>query len=217
MASRFCSVNGIRVQGGPVKRARNYQLVVVGPVFRASGVYWQVCQCDCGSYALVQRGNFNATESCRACSIVRGGDKRRMHTQEESLVITIWREMVRRCQSPRSLSYENYGARGIRVCDEWIGKDGCQRFIEHIGPRPSRDHSVDRIDNNGNYEPGNVRWATRKMQNSNTRKNVFVEFYGKTMTLTEWCNISCVSVKTVRARIIFGWDLKSAIWRPVRC
>ncbi len=80
-----------------------------------------------------------------------------------------WCNMKSRCNNPRRLNYKYYGGRGIRVCDEWAGADGFERFLAHIGPKPSPRHSVDRIDNARGYEPGNVRWATAQQQVRNQR------------------------------------------------
>jgi hypothetical protein len=76
--------------------------------------------------------------------------------------------MKERCYAPSYRGYHNYGGRGIRICDEW--RNSFEAFYAHIGPRPSSEHSLDRIDNDGNYEPGNVRWATRNEQRGNRRK-----------------------------------------------
>lgn len=80
----------------------------------------------------------------------------------------IWTGIKQRCLNPKTESFRFYGARGITVCDEW--RDSFDAFYLHIGPRPSLDHSVDRIDNDGNYQPGNVRWATPDIQMGNRRK-----------------------------------------------
>lgn len=89
---------------------------------------------------------------------------------------TAIRSAFQRCTNPKNASYHRYGGRGIRVCEEWCeGEDmmiGVLRFMEHIGSRPSCDHSLDRIDNDGHYEPGNVRWATAKQQSNNKSNNV---------------------------------------------
>lgn len=78
-------------------------------------------------------------------------------------------DAIRRCHDTRCAAWPNYGARGITVCDEWRTTGGCAAFIEHVGRRPSKRHSLDRIDNDRGYEPGNVRWADRTTQNNNRR------------------------------------------------
>lgn len=81
-----------------------------------------------------------------------------------------WRHLRQRCHDPNHRDYANYGGRGIRVCDEW--RASFSAFVAHVGARPSREHSIDRINNDGNYEPGNVRWATRSVQMTNTRRSL---------------------------------------------
>lgn len=82
----------------------------------------------------------------------------------------IWSGLKQRCLNPNSPAYKDYGARGIRVCDEW--KDNFLAFFSHVGKRPSRNHSIDRKNNDGHYEPGNVRWATRAVQAANRRNSL---------------------------------------------
>jgi len=81
----------------------------------------------------------------------------------------IWKGMKKRCSNPKTPAYKDYGGRGIRVCDEWI--KSFTSFFESVGPRPSLEFTLDRINNDGNYEPGNVRWATKIQQANNTRRN----------------------------------------------
>ncbi len=110
---------------------------------------------------------------------------------------SIWKNMIRRCQEEKNRAYKNYGARGIRVCDEWMLFDN---FIKDMGDRISKNHSLERIDNNGNYEPLNCRWATKKEQCRNKRTNVVVEYNGKSNTLSGWSETTGIPEATLSYR-----------------
>lgn len=101
-----------------------------------------------------------------------------------------WKGMRRRCLNPSNPRYALYGGRGIRVCDRWL--DSFQAFLDDVGPKPSPAHSLDRIDTNGDYEPGNVRWATQQTQCRNQRRNRVVLFAGEMRTLAEIRDIAGV-------------------------
>lgn len=94
-----------------------------------------------------------------------------------------WAAMRSRCNDVDSRDYAQWGGRGIRVCDRW---DGFDAFLADVGPRPATAHSLDRVDNDGNYEPGNVRWATKTEQAENRRSPTFIEFAGERLTVSEW-------------------------------
>lgn len=104
-----------------------------------------------------------------------------MHLSPEYIA---WRAMKARCLRPNHPEYRNYGARGIAVCASWVAS--FEVFLGHVGLRPSSRHSLDRIDNDGNYEPGNVRWATKREQCSNQRTNRWIEFDGRRMIVSDW-------------------------------
>jgi hypothetical protein len=130
--------------------------------------YW-VCQCDCGREHTVRGGHLRdglVTHcGCRSAEIRAKGAM--THGMSKTPEYLAWCCMKNRCFKPQDKQYPNYGGRGIRVCDEW--RNSFEAFFDHVGPRPSSDHSIDRINNDGNYEPGNVRWATPEEQARNTR------------------------------------------------
>lgn len=137
---------------------------------------WRVweCVCDCGVRVFVaqQRISNGRSRSCGCLKIELATKRLRAMLTKHGLTGTpgywAWGALKKRCLNPKGAAYKNYGGRGIKVCDRWL--DSFAAFLEDVGPRPSPLHSIDRYpDNNGNYEPGNVRWATRKQQNRNTR------------------------------------------------
>lgn len=123
-----------------------------------------------------------------------------------------WQAMIDRCDNKNNQRYERYGGRGIRVCDRWSSSFAA--FFEDLGPRPSKDHSLDRIDNDGDYEPGNCRWATRETQIRNTSRNIYVDHDGKRMTLADWSRETGINFFTLRGRILKGWSTKDALETP---
>lgn len=121
----------------------------------------------------------------------------------------VWNQMKFRCSNPNATGYENYGGRGISVCAEWISS--FDAFLRDMGPRPSKQHTLDRIDVNKGYEPGNCRWATQKVQSRNTRANHIVTLDGVRMTLAEAVELAPVTYNTVLYRLKRGWALSDAV------
>lgn len=114
-----------------------------------------------------------------------------------------------------NISYSNYGGRGITVCDAWV--HDFSAFLADVGARPSARYSIDRINNDGNYEPGNVRWATRTEQRRNNRQGVkVVTCRGRQQIIGEWAAESGVSEDAIAGRLRKGWPAERAIFEPVR-
>lgn len=126
----------------------------------------------------------------------------------------IWCCMKHRCGNPDNSAYKHYGARGIRVCDRWL--KSFETFCSDMGPRPSLRHSIDRIDNDGNYEPGNCRWATRSEQARNTRRTISVAFRGDVMCLKDWAAVLGIPYDTIKKRLRMGWAVERALSEPVQ-
>lgn len=123
---------------------------------------------------------------------------------------SVWKNMINRCYNEKNRSYKDYGGRGIKICEKWLGEDGFRNFAEDMGPRPE-GYSIDRIDNNGNYEPGNCRWATSKQQGRNTRKNKIITYDGKTMTASAWAEFLGINPQLIYIRLKHGWPLSSVL------
>lgn len=119
--------------------------------------------------------------------------------------------MISRCYYANDTSFHEYGARGITVCDEWRGDGGFERFLAHIGPRPSRGHSIDRIDNDRGYEPGNVRWATPREQTNNRRNTIRLTVDGVEKPLTDWARELGLKPYVIRHRLKIGMSAERAL------
>jgi hypothetical protein len=125
-----------------------------------------------------------------------------------------WRHMKTRCLNRNFKHFKHYGGRGITVCDRW--RDSFEAFLIDVGPRPSPKHTIDRYpDNDGNYEPGNVRWATRKQQQENTRRTRPAIVNGKTVPLAEACRLLNLNEGAVRCRVQSGWPIGRALATPI--
>lgn len=124
----------------------------------------------------------------------------------------IWASMRLRCFQKNSRAYKDYGGRGITICDAW--RESFPAFLAYMGPRPSPAHSIERIDNDGNYEPGNVRWATMKEQCRNRRSNRNLTVNGITKTFTEWSELTGLGFTTIRYRVTHGCTPEQALAIP---
>jgi len=125
-----------------------------------------------------------------------------------------WATMIQRCYNRNNPAWSRYGGRGISVCDQW--KDSFPSFIRDMGDRPGPGYSIDRIDNNGNYERDNCRWATSTQQNRNRRSNRMIEYDGRSLSLAEWAESYHIPYSTLSARLKRGWTVSVALSVPIR-
>lgn len=167
-------------------------------------IYW-LCRCQCGVRKPVLANTLRNGRSISCGCYSR--DRTRVHGMEGTAIYNTWAQMVGRCHNPNATSYPHYGARGIRVCERW--RD-FKNFYADMGDKPD-GKTLDRLDGGGNYEPGNVRWATPKEQNRNKPRAVMVEWGGKTVTLAELAEQHGISRKKVRARMLLGASLEDAL------
>ena len=161
---------------------------------RKRKTYW-LCRCDCGKESVVKGGNLTNGLS-RSCGCYRSDVATKMHyvhgqaiRHNEGRLYNVWRAMKRRCNSPNDKRYSYYGGRGIKVCDEWNDYKNFEKWAMANGYDENAqfgDCTIDRIDNDGNYEPSNCRWVNGTTQANNTRKNRYVEFQGKRLTIAEF-------------------------------
>lgn len=124
----------------------------------------------------------------------------------------IWKSMRTRCCNKNCAAYKYYGGRGIKICQRWM--DSFENFLTDMGERPSMKHTLDRIDNNGDYSMENCRWATQLEQKNNTRKNTFLSFNGKTQTIAYWARELNLSQATISGRHQKGWSDEDCLSTP---
>lgn len=179
-------------------------------------IVWR-CLCDCGNETLVSTGRLRSghTQSC-GCKKVDGphpSQKTHGHSFVDGKATSeynAWSSMKSRCLNPKAPNYKDYGGRGITVCERWL--DSFENFLADMGPKPSPEHSLDRYpDNDGNYEPGNCRWADGVQQSSNKRSNHLVMVDGEAMTVTEAARRKGANIVLVRSRIKRGWSIERAL------
>lgn len=142
-----------------------------------------------------------------------GGSARARVKPKRSPEHIAWANMLNRCRSPKSPNWCRYGGRGITVCERWFK---FKNFLEDMGQRPSDKHSIDRIDNDGNYEPRNCRWATSREQSLNRRKTRRLTHDGETAPLAVWAERSGLSYAALAGRIDAGWAIERALVEPPR-
>ena len=179
-------------------------------------IYW-VCACSCSpteEFEVVGASLRNGTTgSCGCLQLERVRAKVTTHGHTggayrtgQTLAYGRWKGMRNRCNNPKNPSYKNYGGRGINVCPDWDCRGGFQQFFKYMGECPL-GMTIERIDNDGNYEPGNVRWASRHDQARNYRRNIQVSIAGKTQVLKDWCHDLGVGYDTVLKRVtVKGMD-----------
>jgi hypothetical protein len=137
----------------------------------------------------------------------------RTHGCSGTLTWNRWRSMIARCTMPNTKSYPRYGGRGIKVCDKWL--HDFTAFLADMGECPGSGWTQDRENNDGNYEPGNCRWATRREQNRNTSRNRLLTHRGTEMCITEWAEETGINFRTIMTRLGKGWSIEKTLDTPV--
>ena len=187
--------------------------------------YW-LCKCDCGNYTEVQINHLSSghTKTC-GCSFDKNflGDITRKHGMHSEKIYFIYNGMKQRCYNPNNGHYKDYGGRGIKICDEWLGENGFINFYEwaikngYNKEKTKKEQSIDRIDVNGNYEPSNCRWADSVQQGNNQRKTIKVIYRGREYTLRELSDMCGINRNILYGRIVKrNWDVEKAISEKAR-
>lgn len=188
-----------------------------------NGVYVE-CECDCGVIRDICSSELRngKTESC-GCSAVRG---KRTHDMSYSREFAAWSAIKFRCYKKTAKKFSSYGGRGIAMCEQW--RNSFEDFYKDMGDRPSKNHSIDRKNNDGGYwcgkceeclrlnHPSNCRWATSVEQQRNLRSNRLITFNGETRCVTEWAGIIGMKVITLSCRVRNGWTAEDALLKPIQ-
>jgi hypothetical protein len=172
------------------------------------------CRCDCGNEIETNKPNVTSggTRSCGCLNIEMTIERETVHGHcrggKSSREYSSWQAMHTRCTNPNDKNYKHYGGRGIIVCERW---NSFECFLSDLGPKPSVKHEIDRIDNDGHYEPGNCRWTTRVEQQNNKRTNRRVAAFGRIRTLARWARECGIKYTIARRRLERGWSAERAL------
>lgn len=175
------------------------------------GKYLWLCKCDCGKETIVPGNDLKRKKgSISSCGCRKG---RHSHGLSKTPIYLVWRAMLQRCENPNNKDYKDYGGRGIKVYNEWHDVNVFYTWAINNG---YQEHlTINRIDNDGNYEPTNCNWVTRKEQANNRRGNVVISYNGETHTQTEWLEILGISKNTYKDRLSRNWSKENAIFTPL--
>lgn len=167
------------------------------------------CKCDCGGHCISTTGNLRSgTSSSCGCKRITAGKARRKHGRnQQDRTYRIWAAMRGRCHTKSNSKYADYGGRGIAVCEAW---NSFEQFLKDMGEAPP-GRSIERNNNNGNYEPGNCRWATQAEQSRNTRQSHWIECAGRKQVLVDWAAERGMTALLVYKRLKRGWSPEQAL------
>lgn len=174
--------------------------------------YAWLCQCDCGEQKVCRS---NALVSGRNTSCGCSSHRHEKHGLFYHPLYITWSNMIRRCYNQRNKAFNDYGGRGITVCDEWL--NSVETFINHmisIGWSHGDSRSIDRIDNDSGYSPANTRLATKVQQARNTRRNTIIEMNGRKASIAEWAEELRVPYGRIQSRVYRGWSPERALLEP---
>lgn len=182
---------------------------------RRGSAYWK-CSCACGGTSVVRAWRLRTGEtlSCGCLQRESVSTRNYRHGMTRSREHNAWSKMIQRCADPNYRFFNRYGGRGITVCERW--RDSFEAFASDMGMAPSPQHSIDRIDNDGHYEPGNCRWATRLEQARNTSRNRILTAFGRSQCLQAWADELGLCSTSLIERLDRGWDVERAVSTPPR-
>lgn len=170
-------------------------------------------QCECGTIYIAQLGNIKINKyGCRECMLEnKPPPVYKTHGKSKIAEYEVWRGMRQRCNYKHARAFHNYGARGISIDPSW---NDFEQFINDMGRRPSKRHSLERVDNDKGYSRENCIWTVPEVQHRNKRNNVFIRVNGETRCKTDWCIKLNIPISAVCHRYKRGWSLKDSLFTP---
>lgn len=172
-----------------------------------------LCSCDCGRDTITA-GSLLIKGATRSCGCLKG-EHSTIHGMSHTRLHDIWQGMIQRCTDKNAINFLAYGGRGITVCDKWL--HSFVAFYNDMKSSYNPSLSIDRIDNNGNYEPSNCKWSTRKEQCNNTRRNHSLTFKGETLNICQWAEKLGMTYQSLSDRINkHHWAIERALTQPIR-
>ena len=180
------------------------------------GFWWCECSCENRTLIAVRVGalKIGNTKSCGCLSSEITRNRNTKHGMKFTSEHTVWMNIKSRCYNTNNKAYKNYGGRGITMCERWL--ESFENFYEDMGDRPSPKHSIDRIDNDGDYCPENCKWSTKQEQNRNKRNNLYLEYNKERLIAKDWCEKIDIDYDTLRARIRSGLSDEQCLTNPVQ-
>lgn len=178
------------------------------------GAIWR-CHCECGKIHIVKSMGLlsGKTKSCGCLKLQLLRERTLTHGEaHKTKEWGAWTKLRARCLNPNDSRFYRYGGRGIKFCDRWLIYEN---FLNDMGRCPT-GHSIDRINNDGDYEPGNCRWANNMIQANNKSNNIVINYGGQEMTMKQWCQKLGLNYKAVSARLIRGWSIDRAFNQPFK-
>lgn len=190
------------------------RLTVIKELEKKHGNRRFLCKCVCGNE--IQTGSSHLLRgNTKSCGCLRKEQRHKItHGKSNTPLYAVWNSMKGRCSNPTYHAYENYGARGIKVCDEW--SNDFQKFYDWaIGNGYQKGMTIERNDVNGHYEPSNCSWIPKSKQSENRRTNHYLTYKGETKTMSQWARDLSLKRETIKDRLKSGWSVEDALTKPI--
>ncbi len=195
-----------------VKGQRFGRLIVIEKAEKTDvgkNAFW-LCKCDCGNEKIIGSRNLRSGDS-QSCGCLHR-DVHTTHKLSKHPLFAVWHAMKARCYNPTNKDYNNYGARNITICNEWLDVCNFIKWAENNGYKYGTGFSIDRINCNGNYEPSNCKFSTNLEQANNKRNNILVNYQGETKTLKQWSKDLNLKYGTIYGRLKKGWSIDKVFY-----